>query len=105
MGMAIIGTGRYVPPDCATNADLARVMDTTAEWIEQRTGIQQRHFATDGVGASDLGAEAARRAIERANIPASEIDYLIMSTMTPDHHFPGPAGMVGAKIGIPGVPC
>ena len=105
MGLSIIGTGRHVPPDVATNADLARVMDTEAGWIKQRTGIDQRHFARDGEGASDLGAEAARKALARARIAPEEVDYVIMSTMTPDHHFPGPAGMVGAKLGIPGVPC
>lgn len=104
MGLSIIGTGRYLPPDRATNEDLTRVMDTTAEWIEQRTGIQARHFAADGVGASDLGAEAAKVAIRKARIAPEQIDYLLVATMTPDHHFPGPAAMVGAKVGLPGVP-
>jgi 3-oxoacyl-[acyl-carrier-protein] synthase-3 len=105
MGVAILGTGRHVPEDVATNDDLTRVMDTTADWIHQRTGIRERRFAGDGVGASDLGAEAARRAIARARVDAREIDYVVMSTMTPDHHFPGPAAMVAAKLGIHGVPC
>ncbi|MGZ3422641.1 MAG: 3-oxoacyl-ACP synthase III family protein [Polyangiales bacterium] len=100
-----MGTGRYLPPDVATNEHLARVMDTTAEWIHQRTGITERHFAGDGVGASDLGAEAAKRALAKAKIEAKDVDYVIMSTMTPDHHFPGPAAMVAAKLGIPGTPC
>jgi 3-oxoacyl-[acyl-carrier-protein] synthase-3 len=105
MGFSIVGTGRHVPPDCVTNADLARVMDTEAEWIKQRTGIEQRHFARDGEGASDFATAAAQRAIARAGLTPKDIDYVIMGTMTPDHHFPGPAAMVGAKLGIPGVPC
>jgi len=105
MGLTILGTGRHLPKDIARNEDLARVMDTDAEWIRQRTGIEQRHFVADGEGASDLGFEAGRRAIARARLEPSAIDYLIMATMTPDHHFPGPSAMVGAKLGIPGVPC
>lgn len=105
MGLTIVGTGRHLPKDVATNEDLARVMDTTAEWIHQRTGIVERHFAAEGEGASDLGAEAAKRALARAGMGASDVDYVIMSTMTPDFHFPGPAAMVAAKLGIPGVPC
>lgn len=105
MGLSIVGTGRHLPKDVATNEDLARVMDTTAEWIQQRTGIVERHFAAEGEGASDLGAEAAKRALARAGMGASDVDYVVMSTMTPDFHFPGPAAMVAAKLGIPGVPC
>jgi len=105
MGLAIVGTGRHLPEDVATNEDLARVMDTTAEWIHQRTGISERHFAGEGEGASDLGAAAARHAIARAGLRPEDIDYVVMSTMTPDFHFPGPAAMVAAKLGIPGVPC
>lgn len=105
MGLMIVGTGRHLPKDVATNEDLARVMDTTAEWIHQRTGISERHFAAEGEGASDLGAEAAKRALARSGMAASDLDYVVMSTMTPDFHFPGPAAMVAAKLGIPGVPC
>jgi 3-oxoacyl-[acyl-carrier-protein] synthase-3 len=105
MGLAIVGTGRHLPSDVATNEDLARVMDTTAEWIHQRTGISERHFAGEGEGASDLGAAAAVHAIARAGLTPEDIDYVVMSTMTPDFHFPGPAAMVAAKLGIPGIPC
>ncbi|MBI2388497.1 MAG: 3-oxoacyl-ACP synthase [Deltaproteobacteria bacterium] len=105
MGLAIVGTGRHLPKDVATNEDLSRMMDTTAEWIHQRTGITERHFAAEGEGVSDLGAAAAERAIADAGLVAEDVDYVIMSTMTPDFHFPGPAAMVAAKLGIPGVPC
>jgi 3-oxoacyl-[acyl-carrier-protein] synthase-3 len=103
-GITIIGTGRYVPGEPVTNEALSRVMDTSDEWIKQRTGISQRHFAPDGVGASDLAVEASRRAIESAGIEPSDIDYIVFATMTPDYPFPGPGGMLGAKLGIPGVP-
>ncbi len=103
-GITIIGSGRYVPGAPVTNDALARVMDTDDAWIRQRTGIQQRHFAPEGVGASDLAVEAARLAIESAGIEAAEIDYIVFATMTPDYAFPGPGGMLGSKLGITGVP-
>jgi 3-oxoacyl-[acyl-carrier-protein] synthase III len=104
IGFEIIGTGHYVPGEPVTNADLARVMTTSDEWIYKRSGIRQRHFAPDGVGVSDLGCEAAKRAIESAGIPASEIDYILFATMTPDYVFPGSGALLGAKLGIPGIP-
>jgi 3-oxoacyl-[acyl-carrier-protein] synthase-3 len=103
-GFEIIGTGHYVPGTPVTNADLARVMDTSDEWIFKRSGIRQRHFAPEGVGASDLGAEAARRAIAMAGIALKQIDYIVFATMTPDYIFPGPGALLGAKLGLPGVP-
>ena len=104
IGFEVIGTGHYVPGEPVTNEQLARVMTTSDEWIFPRSGIKQRHYAPDGVGVSDLGAEAAKRAIASANIDASEIDYIVFATMTPDYVFPGPGALLGAKIGIPGVP-
>jgi len=103
-GITIIGTGSYAPGTPVPNEALSRVMDTNDEWIKQRTGISQRHFAPDGVGASDLAVEASRRAIESAGIAPEEIDYIIFATMTPDYPFPGSGGVLGAKLGIPGVP-
>ena len=103
-GLTIIGSGRYVPGEPVSNEALARVMDTDDAWIRQRTGISQRHFAAEGVGASDLAVEAARRAIEHAAIDPGEVDYIVFATMTPDYPFPGPGGLLGAKLGIPGVP-
>ncbi len=64
-------------------------MDTSDEWIVQRTGIKQRHYCPDGVGASDLAFEASKAAIENAGLLASDIDYILFNTMTPDHLFPG----------------
>jgi 3-oxoacyl-[acyl-carrier-protein] synthase-3 len=103
-GFEIIGTGHYVPGRPVTNADLSRVMDTSDEWIFKRSGIRQRHYAPEGVGASDLGTEAAKKAIEAARISPKEIDYIVFATMTPDYVFPGSAALVGAKLGIEGVP-
>jgi 3-oxoacyl-[acyl-carrier-protein] synthase-3 len=103
-GFEIIGTGHYVPGEPYKNEVLARVMDTSDDWIYQRSGIRQRHYAPEGVGCSDLAAEAARRAIQAARIDAKEIDYILFATMTPDHVFPGSGALLGAKLGIDGVP-
>lgn len=79
-------------------------METSADWIYQRTGIQQRHFAPDEVGASDLALPAAQAAIAAAGLHAEQIDYILFNTMTPDYIFPGSGALLGAKLGIPGVP-
>jgi len=102
-GITIVGSGRYVPGKPVTNHDLARVMDTTDDWVRRRTGIAQRHFAPDGIGCSDLAYHASLEALESAKIPAESIDYIIFATMTPDYLFPGSGGLLGAKLGIPGV--
>jgi 3-oxoacyl-[acyl-carrier-protein] synthase-3 len=104
MGFEIIGTGHYVPGKPIKNDDLARVMDTSDEWIAKRSGIRQRHFCPEGQGASDLGTEAAKRAIEAAGIDKSEIDYVVLCTMTPDYIFPGSAALVAGNLGLDKVP-
>lgn len=98
-GMKIVGTGRFLPGAPVTNQALARVMDTNDEWIEQRTGIKQRHFAADGQGVSDLGAEAARLALADAGLTAKDLDYILFNTMTPEHLFPGSGAVLGSKLG------
>ena len=103
-GVTIIGTGHYVPGEPVTNDAIARVIDTSDEWIQTRTGIKQRYFARDGQGASDLAVEAAKNALDDAGIEASDIDYIIFATMTPDHFFPGSGPLLGAKLGISGIP-
>lgn len=103
-GITIIGSGHFVPGEPIPNERLSRVMETSDEWIQKRTGIKQRHFAEDGTAVSDLGAEAARRAIEDAGIAAGEVDFIVFATMTPDHLFPGPGGVLGEKLGLIGVP-
>ena len=104
LGFEAIGTGHYVPGRPVTNDDLTRVMDTSDDWIFKRSGIRQRHFAPEGVGASDLGFEAAKRAIESARIDPSEIDYVLFATMTPDYVFPGSGALLAAKLGLDGTP-
>ncbi len=103
-GFEIIGTGHYVPGAPVTNEALSRVMNTSDEWIYKRSGIRQRHYAPEGVGASDLGTAAAKRAIEAAGIEPKDIDYIVFATMTPDYIFPGSAALVGANLGLAGVP-
>ena len=103
-GVTIIGTGRHLPGAPVSNDALARVMETSDEWIQTRTGIEQRYFARDGQGPSDLAFEAAKQALDDAGIEASAIDYIIFATMTPDYFFPGSGPLLGAKLGISGVP-
>lgn len=104
MPITIIGSGHFLPGEPITNDDLSRVMQTSDEWIRPRTGIAQRHFAREGEGVSDLGVEAAKRAVENAGIAAEEIDFIIFATMTPEHVYPGSGCLLGAKLGIPRVP-
>ncbi len=103
-GITIIGTGHYVPGKPVSNSALAKVMDTSDEWIRQRTGIEQRYYVAEGEGVSDLAAEASRLACADANIDPKEIDYIVFATMTPEFVFPGSGGLLGAKLGIPRVP-
>lgn len=103
-GFEIIGTGHYVPGKPVTNADLSRVMDTSDDWIFQRSGIRQRHFAPEGSGCSDFAVEASKRAIEAAGISPRDIDYVIFATMTPEYVFPGSGALLAHKLGLEGVP-
>ncbi len=96
---SVTGIGAYVPQRIVTNADLAKIVDTTDEWITSRTGIKQRHIAADDEFTSDLGAEAARRAMAMAGVKPEEIDLIIVATITPDMPFPATACLVQQKIG------
>ena len=96
----ITGTGHYVPPQVVTNFDLAKVMNTSDEWIRQRSGIVERRHVEVGVVTSDLAYEAALRAIENAGIDKSEIDFIVAATLSPDHYFPGMGVLVQAKLGL-----
>jgi 3-oxoacyl-[acyl-carrier-protein] synthase-3 len=96
----ITGTGHFVPPKVVTNFDLEKKINTTDEWIRQRSGIVERHYVEPGVGSSDLGYEAALRAIENAKIDKSEIDFIIAATLSPDNYFPGIGVLIQAKLGL-----
>ena len=89
----------YVPPRLLTNADLEKLVETTDEWILQRTGIKTRHIVDPGVGTSDLATEAARKAIARAGLTPDDIDFIVVGTTTPDMVFPSTACLVQTKIG------
>jgi 3-oxoacyl-[acyl-carrier-protein] synthase-3 len=95
----ISALGIYVPPKLLTNADLEKMVDTNNEWIMSRVGIKERHIAEKGVGTSDLAAEAARRALAQRGIDASDLDAIIVATVTPDMMFPATACLVQDKIG------
>jgi len=103
-----LGTGHYVPEKVVTNEELASTMDTSDEWIQQRTGIQERHFVDfdkNPMGASDLATRAAAAAIEDAGITKDDIDLIVYATLSPDRTFPGDGVAVQAKLDIPsGVP-
>jgi 3-oxoacyl-[acyl-carrier-protein] synthase-3 len=105
----IAGTGSYLPPKRVTNAELAvqlaeRGLETSDEWIVERTGIRARHFAEPNVPSSDLGVQAARQALEAAGRKPSEIDLIIVATSTPDMVFPSTATILQNKLGIAGCP-
>lgn len=98
---AVTGVGSYLPEDIVTNADLAKVVDTTDEWIIERTGIRQRHRARHDQPTSDLATEAAMKALEAAGKTAADVDLIIVATTTPDMTFPATASIVQRKLGAP----
>ncbi|HSJ06984.1 MAG TPA: beta-ketoacyl-ACP synthase III [Longimicrobiales bacterium] len=95
----IVATGRYLPDRVLTNADLERMVETTDEWIHERTGIRERRIADADTGAAEMGAAAARIAMERANILPGEIDVIVVSTATPDRLLPSTACDMQALLG------
>lgn len=99
----ICGTGSYLPAKVLTNKELESIVDTTDEWIEQRSGIKQRHIAAEGQTTADLAIEAAKSAVQSASIDPQQIDCIIVATTTPDQTFPSVAVKVQAALGIP--PC
>jgi 3-oxoacyl-[acyl-carrier-protein] synthase-3 len=100
----IAGTGSYLPEKVVTNDDLSKVVDTSDEWIRTRTGIRERRVAAEGQTTSDMGYQAALKAIEAAGIQAADIDLIVVGTTTPDVVFPSAACLIQQKLGIAGCP-
>ena len=98
------GSGVALPERVVTNDALARVLETSDEWIRERSGIEERRFVERGTGSADLGAGAARAALADAGIEPSEVDYLVCATMTPDHYFPGTGTLIQQRLGIDPLP-
>jgi len=100
----MVGSGAYLPPKQVSNHDLAKFMDTSDEWIVQRSGIKFRHYADAETSTSDLAYQASLKAIENAGIKKEEIDMIIFGTISPDHEFPGGGCFLQGKLGLPGIP-
>jgi len=100
----IIGTGSYLPDNIITNADLEQLVDTTDQWITERTGIKQRHIALENQTTCDLAEQAARHAIEAADIDPQSIDLIVFATTTPDRVFPSSACLLQQRLDIHGCP-
>ena len=99
---SIVGTGSYLPPRVVTNDELSRKIDTSDAWIQERTGIKQRHVADESQTSSDLALEASRRALEAAGVKAADLDLIVVATSTPDFIFPSTACLLQAKLGVKG---
>nr|WP_263328342.1 beta-ketoacyl-ACP synthase III [Neobacillus sp. Marseille-Q6967] len=99
MKAGIVGIGRYLPEKILTNADLEKMVDTSDEWIRTRTGIEERRIAGDDIDTSDMGYEAAKKAIEDAGISPEDIDLILVATVTPDQPFPSVACMLQERLG------
>src|SRR5437764_372093 len=100
----IIGTGFVTGEHLVKNEALAKIMDTSDDWIRERSGIEERYYVEKGTSTSDLGLRAARKALDDAGVEAGEVDYIVFATMTPDHFFPGCGGILQHKLGIGHVP-
>ena len=99
----ISALGTYVPPRLLTNADLEKMVDTTNDWILSRVGIRERHIVEKGVATSDLAVEAARKALAQRRLAPTDVDVIIVGTVTPDMFFPSTACVVQHKLGATGV--
>ncbi len=98
------GIGSYVPPRVVTNDDLTQWLDTSDEWIVQRTGIRERRWVEGTTSTSDLALEASKQALESAGMVAGDLDMIFLATLSPDHFFPGSAVFLQTKLGISGIP-
>ncbi|HZD25274.1 MAG TPA: beta-ketoacyl-ACP synthase III [Alphaproteobacteria bacterium] len=98
------GCGAYLPARVIDNHELAKTVDTSDEWIVERTGIRRRHVAAEGEMTSDLALAAAREALASAGVAAQDLDLIVLATSTPDETFPATATVVQARLGVPGIP-
>ena len=101
----ITGTGMYVPERVVTNDDLSKLMDTSDEWIRQRSGVVERHYIDEREGPVDLAHQASVRALEAANIEASDLDCIILATLSPQADFPGTSFFLHEALGVAEIPC
>ncbi len=100
----IAGVGHYVPEKVVTNFDLEKMMDTSDEWIRERSGIVERHYVSDGETNADLAEKASLKAIEAAGKKPEDIDFIIFATLQSDYFFPGAGCLLQERLGLPGVP-
>lgn len=101
---AFAGTGFYVPERVVTNEDLARLMDTSDEWIVERTGIRERRWIEDGMSGAEMARRASEMALDDAGLPASAVDAIVLGTLSPDHFFPGTGVFLQRELGLAGIP-
>lgn len=100
----IVGLGHYVPEKVVTNADLEKIMNTTNEWIIERTGIEERRWFTPGKDTvANMGTRATKMALERAGLSAKDIDFIVFATITPDYFFPGSGVLLQRELGLQGI--
>ncbi|HYU34736.1 MAG TPA: 3-oxoacyl-[acyl-carrier-protein] synthase III C-terminal domain-containing protein [Thermoanaerobaculia bacterium] len=100
----LAGTGVAIPPHEVDNHMLARIIETSDQWVRERSGVVTRYYVDPGVASSDLGAQAAIAALADAGMEAAEIDYIVCATMTPDHYFPGTGTLIQQKLGVKPLP-
>ncbi len=99
----IAGTGMYVPERVVTNHDLEQMMDTSDEWIRERSGIEERRFVEEGTGPSDLAVHATRQACDAAGISPDDLEFIIFATLSPERYFPGSGVYLQRKLGVQGI--
>ena len=100
----ILGVGGHVPERVVTNQDLTQRMETSDEWIFERTGIRQRHWVEGETGGSELAEQAVRQALSNSGVELNEIDCIVLATLSPDHTFPGTGCFLQERLGLPGIP-
>jgi len=99
MRSLVVGTGSYAPTKILTNKELEKLVDTTDQWIVERTGIRERHIAAPEQASSDLAVEAARKALDMAGLAAADVECIVVGTITPDFPFPSAAAVIQGKLG------